>query len=371
MDASTQGAREPWYTRVLPFATAPTIIRANHKDASFVHDLEGRLGELMREFKGSRYVHENREKLNTYAKLIYLLLTTGVGARTLGEEYVDIRYVDAAGRRRIGIGKRLMFIIAHVLFPLVVRRIVKMLQRVVDRGGDEVGTSSSSSSMRNILRKILDKLTFINIVDLTNLHVALFYFSGKYYELTKRIFGMRYVLGYKADPRSRQANGNYELIGGLMLLQVLFRYGYSAKTWIDDVLEEEAKREREGERKRHKAIDYEGNAKGGEDVNDSDSDGNGDSDSDNDNVADLVRGVPVFDPETTKPIVDLADENQLPYIPAQSRACMLCLDPMKDPSAGGCGHVFCWGCVLEWCQDRRECPLCRAPLRVSQLLPLR
>src|SRR5204863_6224511 len=51
---------------------------------------------------------------------------------------------------------------------------------------------------------------------------------------------------------------------------------------------------------------------------------------------------------TTQTVLDLADDNILPYIPTGSRRCPLCLDPMKDPTAAECGHLFCWTCILRW-----------------------
>ena len=86
------------------------------------------------------------------------------------------------------------------------------------------------------------------------------------------------------------------------------------------------------------------------------------SDSDNDATA-LLQPV----------ILDLADENVLPYIPAGSRRCPLCLDPMKDPTAADCGHLFCWTCILRWTGEavgQGECPICRGRCGREGLLRL-
>ena len=76
---------------------------------------------------------------------------------------------------------------------------------------------------------------------------------------------------------------------------------------------------------------------------------------------------------TTQTVLDLADDNVLPYIPSGSRRCPLCLDPMKDPTAAECGHLFCWTCILRWTGEavgQGECPICRGRCEREGLLRL-
>jgi peroxin-10 len=74
-----------------------------------------------------------------------------------------------------------------------------------------------------------------------------------------------------------------------------------------------------------------------------------------------------------EPVIDLADPAVLPYIPAGSRRCPLCLDAMKDPTAAECGHLFCWTCILRWTGEavgQGECPICRGKCGREGLLRL-
>ena len=50
---------------------------------------------------------------------------------------------------------------------------------------------------------------------------------------------------------------------------------------------------------------------------------------------------------------------------AQARRCVVCLTDGSDVSVDGCPHVFCEGCIVQWCYYRQQttCPTCRAPVR--------
>ena len=46
-------------------------------------------------------------------------------------------------------------------------------------------------------------------------------------------------------------------------------------------------------------------------------------------------------------------------------SCSICLDDKfisKDVIKLRCSHIYCKGCISEWCRIRNECPLCRKRL---------
>lgn len=344
-----------WYSRYLPFAGAPVIVRANQKDEYYVKELTNDLVEMIRAFKGSVFVHNNKNGLETLGKLIYFAVTTGFGARTLGEEYVDLNYVTRDGKKRVGIGRRALFVVSYVLVPYLISKV-----------SNYVGN--------NKIKKILGRLTFFNVLDAMNLHLAMFYFTGKYYQISKRLLGMRYVLNYEPSKNSGNQSRNYELIGGAMMLQLFFKYGSVMKNILEALWsKDEGKPGQIGSRERERIL-RERLMKGEftqlikMKITDDDITGENDGEK-----KDVKRGekdsIEKDGMELT--VIDLADPTQLPYLPEQSRSCMLCLSAMKDPSCTACGHLFCWGCIQSWCRERTECPLCRAPASASQVLPLR
>lgn len=274
--------------------------------------LQNQIHEAAHLFLGQRFVNQFSEELTVGAKALYLIITTLIGARTLGEEYVDLRYVNRNGTRFPKLGARAGFILSYVALPFIVTRVARKLNK-------ELFFSS-----------------YLRVLDtLTNLHVAVFYFHGLFYSISKRIFGMRYVFGHNKDPKKLARTGNYSALGAIILLQFAVKALLKLNAYSHPE-EKEAVAE----------------------IGDSFS-----------KVAQLKALKERL--EAAGDAIDLADPLQLPYIPETSRGCMLCLSPMVNPLAANCGHMFCWECIVDWVREHPECPLCRQVCLEQNLLPLR
>lgn len=361
---------------VYPFAASPDIIRSNQKDAYFQAVLLEQLSDILRNLKGARFSHTYTSEIKTVAELLYLSLTTLVGNRTLGEEYTDIVQVEEETRRLPSIYRRSGYILATILMPYGLSKVLPAFRRRL-RAKLELVLRKKKSAKKNSPQTTLDKFQSYLLANLDTItspspvyavSLAVFYFSGAYYHLSKRIWGLRYIFTHNVEGSSQRVG--YEVLGVLLVLQM------SVQAWLH----------------MHNtythgptAVANAGTALGGTAMV-----GNGievslDPQAYSSNNALLFESdtqVPEVNksslqkmthtPFLAEPRYNLEDKDTMAWIHSrQQRKCTLCLDAMKDPSVTTCGHVFCWTCIGDWVREKPECPLCRQSVLVQHILPLR
>lgn len=317
------------------------LVRANQKDAYFEADIRAKIQDVLHALKDQRFVYSHPEEITVLAKGVYLALSTLLGARTLGEEYVDLIYVNKSGKRLPNIKQRFGFVVSYALVPYLVSTVMKRLTKKYDAYDNDEEDDINPGKIEWVVRFLS---SYKNTLDtFMNLHIALFYFSGQFYLLSKRVFGMRYAFGHNKD-LSKIQNGNYSLLGGLIFMQFAIKSLIKFKTYVE-------------EQKNSKKQDSENQdpAAGATRI------------STFKTLETLKKGMR----KETLVNIDLSNSDELPYIPEESRSCMLCLSPMVNPSAALCGHIFCWDCIVDWIREHPECPLCRQQCSEQNLLPLR
>lgn len=424
MASSTQqpGARSSTASSPFPYAAAPDIIRAHQKDAYFQGLLTNQLVDLHRRLLGARSAHAWANESRTVADLLYLCLTTLIGNRTLGEEYCDLIQVEEPSRskptsshasdrtttattaasatlppggpRLPSIGRRSSLIALSVLVPYALSRVLpavrsRLRQRLEARLAQlqRKHRAAHNSAEYRAGRYVLTHLS--GLTSGAHLHaavLAIFYFTGAYYSLSKRFAGLRYVFirrlpehpGGAAEGKDGRAG--YEVLGVLLVVQLAVqaylhvRSVLAASGTPEEASVEAAIKER--------AFGHGASAAADVSLDHAHSYGSGNNDLllQTGGSGSGQRSKAAIGATTHTPVprgdsarYDLgAGDAVMAWIKGRSqRKCTLCLEELKDPSATQCGHVFCWSCIGDWVREKPECPLCRREALVQHILPLR
>ncbi|KAJ2160499.1 peroxisome biogenesis factor 10 [Coemansia sp. RSA 552] len=354
-----------------PFSGQADIVRSAQKDMFYQQRLQQQLGDLVQQTQGTRFYAQHQGVVEAIANAAYLGLTTLLGAQTLGEEYCGILQISGQNLYP-SLGRRLLMVLLQAGSGLGAARVLAaargwLQRRRMRRGVKAAGRCESFlERVSRVVRKS-GVLTSLGMV-----HLVIFYFAGAYYNLPKRIAGIRYVFMRKLGQGEEGAG--YEILGALLAIQLVVQVALQlrANQKHEDSDDETAA---EDEDICWAAVtDVVDGVDGG-----SDGDEEGNAVEADPEKTDLVEadpeksGTAEADPEK----IDLAEDAVL--VTAEEKEmirsfttskyqCTLCLSPRTHSASTPCGHLFCWSCVFEWCQTRSECPLCRQPVRLNQIM---
>eukprot|EP01097_Dermamoeba_algensis_P002218 TRINITY_DN1880_c0_g2_i1.p1 TRINITY_DN1880_c0_g2~~TRINITY_DN1880_c0_g2_i1.p1 ORF type:complete len:297 (+),score=55.99 TRINITY_DN1880_c0_g2_i1:49-891(+) len=269
-----------------PSAPQPDILRASEKDEFYKSQLSNDVVELLSKIFGPRFVMRRGKELKVLSQICYYSLTTLIGQQTLGEEYCDLLLVKERTSLPPSVLTRVLLIAGQVLLPYYYEKFVSKFPQF------------NYPEMKATLER---------------LHLGIFYLSGAYYHLAKRILGIKYVFIRRLD----ETRPRYVVLGLLIFLQL----------FISSV---------------RFSISYLSKKEGG--------------------YLEVLQ-----DGERMKITNSEQVEENLETSGPQ---CTLCLNTLSHPTATSCGHMFCWKCIHEAIQLKSECPLCRQQILPHTLLPI-
>lgn len=85
-----------------------------------------------------------------------------------------------------------------------------------------------------------------------------------------------------------------------------------------------------------------------------------------------------FGEDKWKPVSDIIPDSE--NNASSGFDCSICLELVQDPVVTLCGHLYCWPCIYKWLhsqnasaeseEQQQQCPVCKAEISQSSLVPL-
>ncbi|KAI4485066.1 hypothetical protein M0802_012807 [Mischocyttarus mexicanus] len=201
--------------RTLKCGNQAEILRSHQRDLDFVLQLQEKLFDILHDFKNNRTLYRYLIS-DVSAKLIYFVFTSGMGNQTLGEEYTGIVQANIKAYRIPSLSARIMAMILEYFGERTLLRGLGLLQRYVN----DSGTRLTEQSVK-LLNLILSRLQSI-IPLLILIHKSIFYISGRYYSLGKRLTKIDYAKVY-GTPSADKVSWGLRLLGIITLMQSVLK----------------------------------------------------------------------------------------------------------------------------------------------------
>jgi peroxin-10 len=364
--AAAGGAAVGW--RNFPAASQADLVLGAQKDAYYRREVRQATAQAAEAVLGPFALVAVQPELKLLAELAYVGLTTLRGRQTLGEEYVDIfpvARVESGPSDHLAppsLRRRLLLVVLAVVAPYLSKRLtvgwkpllalIRGPQTARDRAASlrrqmlarqqqqqrSMSTSSSSSALMidplaeeasyfalawNALKKATPWVLGWSAL-VYRWHLVLFYFKGEFYDVSKRVAGVRYA--FTREPQ--QARPSYSILGWFLLTQLVVESASSVKQAFQAA---RAAWQERGARAADEALSAAPDT-------------------------DLAPIVPAL-PDDDNSLTVIRDDRHARGL--EDIKCGICLSAVNHAACPPCGHLFCFEHVMEAVAVKPECPLCR------------
>jgi len=349
-----------------PLATQPDLVMAAEKDVFYRRELRSALSgaaeAVLRPHQSVALVPE----LRFLAELIYFGAGPLTGRQTLGEEFCDVFPVVAVqnGERMElpRVANRLTLVFFAVVCPYMARRIEnggwkslkvlfkkpqsaaeraaemrrKMLERTQRMQNEEITVEGVKrreesyflwiTSKRAVLLRVLGWSSF-----LYRLHLATFYLRGTFFDIPRRLAGMR-----MATPRELKGNRpSYAFLGWLLLAQLGVEIAPKIRQGVASLLLSRGFL-RSSTSKTKTASSEEDQVPSA--------------------IVPSLQTVEELEDVTIDDVIIKDDQHQRGM---EDIKCGICLSSVENGACPPCGHMFCFQHVMEAVASKGACPICR------------
>lgn len=317
---SQTSQNEPVYV-----APHPEMVRQNQKDEEIISSIRSKLLESLELLTPwafhPRLLSLNQDLVDLASILLYFCLTNLLGNKSLGEEYSYTKQVNIKEKFSLSLWRRVLHIFLRAVPMFVIQKWLKgyfsrMKQGYSGTSGQKWNSRASTRIAAAIVRHLPEAPGLLG--NIFRFHMMLFFLQGKYFQISKRLSGIRYVLDNKKPDHSI----DYSRIGYVLLAHNSIQTAQFLYRVVMEI------RRLSKEHSESKKGTFEAN-QGLESSQTGDKGGNNEND------------------------------------------CLICCDVRRNAAATPCGHLFCWECILKSTRIKAECPACKGPAAPRDIVRLR
>lgn len=300
----------------LRYANQFEIIRSEEKDRYMISQLSQQLDELYTKLFGVNNFHIWQPYLHRLSQFLYYLTTTLSDRQTIGEEYVCLIQYDPISKHIPSLTRRFLMIVLRVFGDLLSKHILTSF--IVRPIAEEFFHPQLSTQTIELISRFL--LTFIE-----RTHKIVFYLTGHFYNISKIITRIRYLIYTRSTPDSILIQSKFNRTMKFLSLCICIQHIIESYT--------------------------------------------------------LLKQIALSITQHRHQLNLLAEQEQQkePKIISEDLAsstdhvrCPLCYELAISNVAlvPECGHVFCWECIHTWVAENQTCPLCKTNTMQSRIVHL-